>query len=376
MKVALVHDWLNGMRGGEKVFEVLCELFPDADVHTLFYEPSKVSPTIRAMRVRESPAARWIPGARRRYRYLLPILPNLAEALPIRGYDLVLSTSHCVVKGIRPEPAGTPHLCYCFTPMRYIWEMYDDYFARSKGLASRVMPFVRPHLQRWDVASADRVTHYLTSSQYVRERIRRHYGRDALVVAPPVDFDRFASVERRPGDYFLVLSALEPYKRIDLAVEAFGRLGLPLKVAGSGSQADRLRQTAAPNVEFLGWTPDERLPELYAGARALVFPADEDFGIVPLEAAAAGCPTIAYGHGGSLETVRNGSDGSAPTGLFFPEQTVDSVMEAVRAFLQAEERGRFPAESLRAWARGFDRPVFKQKMSDAIALLSATPRKP
>lgn len=370
MKVALVHDWLNGMRGGEKVFEVLCELFPDADVHTLFYEPHKVSPLIRSMRVHESPVGRWVPGARRRYRYLLPLLPRLAEALPLRGYDLVISTSHCVVKGVRPRPAGTPHLCYCFTPMRYIWEKYDDYFGHGQGLAARVMPLLRPSLQRWDVQSAERVTHYLTSSEYVRARIRRHYGRDARVVAPPVECDRFAAVGRRPGDYFLVVSALEPYKRFDLAVEAFARLGLPLKVAGSGSQAERLRRMAPSNVEFLGWVPDERLPELFAGARALIFPADEDFGIVPLEAAAAGCPTIAYGHGGSLETVRDGTDGAPPTGLFFREQTADSLVRAVEDFLQAEAEGCYQEDVLRAWARRFDRPVFKEKLATAIGELA------
>lgn len=371
MKVALVHDWLNGMRGGEKVFEVLCELYPDADVYTLFYEPAKVSPLIRSMRVYESPAARWIPGIRRRYRYLLPLLPRLAEALPIRGYDLVISTSHCVVKGIRPRPDDTPHLCYCFTPMRYIWEKYDDYFGSGRGLAGRVMPLIRPRLQQWDVESAARVTHFITSSEYVRERILRHYDRDARVVAPPVDFERFAACPRRPQDYFLVLSALEPYKRIDLAVEAFGRLGLPLKVAGSGSQLEALRRQASPNVEFLGWVADERLPELYAGARALVFPADEDFGIVPLEAAAAGCPTIAFGFGGSLETIRMGA---APTGLFFQEQTVKSVMESVRAFVAQEEAGAFQEENLRAWARGFDRPVFKEKLAVTIRELATRGR--
>lgn len=369
-RVALVHDWLNGMRGGEKVFEVLCELFPHADVHTLFYEPEKVSPLIRKMKVHESAAGRLLPGARRRYRYLLPVLPRLAEHLPIRGYDLVISTSHCVAKGIRPRPADTPHLCYCFTPMRYIWEKYDDYFGEGRGgAAARLMPFLRPALQRWDVASAERVTRFLTSSEYVRQRIQRHYGRDALVIAPPVDVERFASVPRAPRDYFLVVSALEPYKKIDLAVEVFARLGLPLKVAGSGSQLAPLRERAPANVEMLGWVPDEHLPELYAGARALVFPPDEDFGIVPLEAAAAGCPTIAFGYGGSLETVRDGSDGSPPTGVFFGRQTVEELREAVNRFLVLEQEGAFQEGALRAWAAGFARPVFKSRMAEAVERL-------
>ena len=370
MKVALVHDWLNGMRGGEKVFEGLCELFPDADVFTLFHEPDRLSPAIRRMKVHETPWAGRIPGARRRYRHLLPFLPAWAEALPVAAgnYDLVVSTSHCVAKGVLT--GGAPHVCYCFTPMRYIWDKFDDYFgARPWRPAALAMRVLRGRLQRWDMASAapDRVTAFLTSSEYVRERIRRTYGRDARVVAPPVECARFAAPRAVSGEeYFLVVSALEPYKRFDLAVNAFRTLGLPLKVAGKGSQFEALRQGAPANVEFLGWVSDDDLPALYAGARALVFPADEDFGIVPLEAAAAGCPTIAFGHGGSLETVRDGRDGGAATGVFFAEQTVEAVAGAVRAFVEAEAAGSFVEGELRKWAAGFDRPVFLEAMRRAV----------
>lgn len=364
VRIALVHDWLNGMRGGEKVLEVLCELFPNADLHTLFYQQDKVSPLIRAMRVIEHPLPRRIPRLRRHYRYLLPLMPRMAESLPIRDYDLVISTSHCVAKGVVPVPDDTIHICYCFTPMRYIWEKYDDYFGDRRSLAARVMPFLRRHLQEWDVESAGRVTHFLTSSHYVRGRIREHYLRESQVIPAPVDYRPFASAERAPDDFYLVVSALEPYKRVDVAVEAFRKLGLPLRIAGSGSLAARLRESAPPNVEFLGWVSDQELVGLYSTAKAVIFPSDEDFGIVPLEAAAAGCPVIAYEGGGALETVVEGK-----TGVFFTEQTPESLIEALGRF----NPDAFPCETLRKHAIMFDREIFKEKLSAAITRLSLTP---
>ena len=361
MRVALVHDWLNGMRGGEKVFEVLCELFPDADVFTLVYEPQRVSPLINSMKVRMPALMRWMPALRRRYRYLLPFLPAMAEGLPVRGYDLVISTSHCVAKGVRPKPEDTPHICYCFTPMRYVWDRYEDYFGDRRRPESWLMPLFRRNLQQWDVDSAARVTHFLTSSQYVRARIREHYLREALVVPPPVNCALFGETERAPEDFFLVVSALEPYKRVDLAVEAFRYLRLPLKIAGTGSQERRLRRAAPPHVEFLGWVDDHELASLYSRARALIFPADEDFGIVPLEAAASGCPVIAYGHGGALETVIEGK-----TGLFFPEQSQASLCSAIEQF----DKMTFDEDFMRDHARQYDRPVFKKRLGEVIHTLA------
>lgn len=345
------------MRGGEKVFEVLCELYPQADVYTLFYEPEKVSPLIRSMHVREALATRCLPGARSHYRYLLPFMPSMIESFSVRNYDVVISTSHCVAKGIEPRPASTPHICYCFTPMRYVWDKYDDYFGDRTRPASWLMRLFRKHLQHWDVETAGRITQFLTSSNYVRDRIRKCYLREAHVIPPPVDCERFAHNERHPEDFFLVASALEPYKRIDVAIEAFRRLGLPLKVAGSGSQFKRLKRNAPPNVEFLGWVSDADLAALYSCARALVFPSDEDFGIVPLEASASGCPVIAYGHGGALETIVDGV-----TGMFFGEQTAESLVSAVRRF----DIGDYKDDTLRRHAHQFDRPIFKQHMSEAI----------
>lgn len=364
-RVALVHDWLVGMRGGEKVFEVLCELYPQADVYTLAYAPDAVSATIRAMRVHTPWLTRTFGFLRRRYRYLLPMMPSMIEAFDLSGYDLVISTSHCVAKGVRVSQ-GTPHICYCFTPMRYVWDKYDEYFSDKRKAGTWLMPIFREPLKRWDVATAkaERVRQFITSSNYVRERIRRHYTREAAVLAPPVDCKRFAT-QRNPLDFFLIAGALEPYKRVDVAIEAFNRLGLPLKVVGTGSEMRRLTQLAAPNVQLLGWVSDDELSLLYAQARGFVFTADEDFGIVPLEAAASGCPVIAYGHGGALETVRDGE-----TGMFFSEQTVDSLVEAVHRF----EKLTFDEDVLRAHAQTYDRAIFKSKLAEMIDALSSPER--
>ncbi|MGB9691319.1 MAG: glycosyltransferase [Candidatus Sumerlaeaceae bacterium] len=361
MRVALVHDWLNGMRGGEKVFEVLCELFPQADVYTLFYEPRKVSPLIRTMKVHEWWAARWIPFARRSYRWFLPVLPSAVEHFPIRNYDLVISTSHCVAKGIRPEPKTTLHISYCFTPMRYLWDKFDDYFGDLYHPASLAMLAMRAWLQQWDVKSSSRVTHFLAPSEYVRERIRRIYQREAIVLPPPVDWNRYSMIERLPSEFFLVVSALEPYKRVDVAVEACNRLRVPLKVVGTGTQLRRLRRLAGPTVEFLGWVSDSQLAALYSCARAVLFPADEDFGIVPLEAMASGCPVIAYRKGGALETVVEGH-----TGIFFDQQTPESLCAAIEKF----EDMNFDEDFGRRHAQRFSRDIFKERLKETIIKLA------
>jgi glycosyltransferase involved in cell wall biosynthesis len=352
------------MRGGEKVFEVLCELYPHADVFTLFYEPDKVSPLIRSMHIHESKLAHTFPLLKRHYRYLLPLMPTMAERLPVQGYDLAISTSHCVAKGIMPIPADTPHICYCFTPMRYVWDKYDDYFGDRRKLSSRVMPYFRKSLQEWDIESSARVSHFLTSSQYVRSRIREHYEREAQVIPAPVDWKKFSRVERSPEDFYLVVSALEPYKRVDIAIEAFNTLKLPLKIAGSGSMEKKLRERAGEHIEFLGWVPDRALVSLYSRAKALVFPSDEDFGIVPLEAAAVGCPVIALERGGALETVISGK-----TGAFFAEQTANCLASCIEQTNLLD----FDPEVLREHARQFDRPQFKERLHEAISRLSNAP---
>jgi glycosyltransferase involved in cell wall biosynthesis len=358
MKVALVHDWLTGMRGGERCLEVFCELFPDADLFTLLHVPGSVTPTIERRRIVTSFIQR-LPDAARAYRWYLPLFPAAMSRFDLRGYDLVLSSSHAVAKSA-PAPPGALHVCYCFTPMRYVWDLYDDYFGQRAGPLTRaVMPPVAALLRRWDRRTAAGVHHFVAISHFVAERIRRAYEREADVIHPPVDMTRFR-IEEPAGDFYLVVSALTPYKRIDLAVEAANRLGRPLLVVGTGPEARRLRAMAGPTVEFLGWRDDAQVADLYAGCRALLFPTREDFGITPLEAMAAGRPVIALGQGGALETVVPPGCADPPTGLFFPRQTVEDVVGAIRTFEQ--EPGRFEPKALRRRAEAFDRPLFKERV--------------
>ena len=358
VRVALVHDWLTGMRGGERCLEVFCELFPEADLFTLLHVPGSVSPTIERHRITTSFIQR-LPGAERRYRYYLPLFPAAVRRFDLRGYDLVLSSSHAVAKGAR-VPAGALHVCYCFTPMRYVWDLYDEYFgSRAGGLTRVVMPPLAAMLRSWDRRTAGGVHHFIAISRFVADRIRRAYGRPADVIYPPVDVARFR-VEDAPGEFYLVVSALTPYKRVDLAVEAANRLGCRLAVVGTGPEAARLEALAGPTVEFLGWRDDAETAELYARCRALIFPTLEDFGITPLEAMASGRPVIALGQGGALESVVPPGGGEPATGLLFERQTVDDLIEAIRRFESGAER--FEPKALRRRAEAFDRPLFKERI--------------
>ena len=357
-KVALVHDWLTGMRGGERCLEVFAELFPAADLYTLLHVPGSVGPVIESRRIVTSFIQR-LPQAERRYRHYLPLFPAAVRGFDLRGYDLVLSSSHAVAKSVR-VPAGALHVCYCFTPMRYVWDLYDDYFGPRSGPAARLlMPPVAAWLRRWDRRTAAGVQHFVAISRFVADRIRRTYGRDADVIHPPVDVSRFR-LDESPGDFYLVVSALTPYKRVDLAVGACRRLGRRLVVVGTGPEEGRLRGLAGSTVELLGWRDDAAVAELYAGCRALLFPPLEDFGITPLEAMAAGRPVIAFGRGGARETVVPPGEGEAPTGLFFERQTVEDLVDAIRRF----ESGAvtFEPKALRRRAEAFDRPLFKERV--------------
>jgi glycosyltransferase involved in cell wall biosynthesis len=358
VRVALVHDWLTGMRGGERCLEVFCELFPDADLYTLLHVRGSVSPVIEARRIITSFVQR-LPDAARRYRSYLPLFPAAIQRFDLSGYDLVLSSSHAVAKGVR-TPRGALHVCYCFTPMRYVWDLYDDYFgARAGALTRLAMPPLAAALRRWDRRTAAGVHHFVGISRFIADRIRRCYGRDADVIYPPVDVARFRIEEKRE-DYYLIVSALTPYKRVDLAVAAATRLGRRLLVVGTGPEENRLRAAAGPTVEFLGWRDDARVAELYARCHALLFPTVEDFGIAPLEAMAAGRPVIALGQGGALETVVPPGDGAPPTGLLFPTQSVEDLVEAIRRFESGEVA--FEAKALRRHAETFDRPVFRERV--------------
>ena len=357
MKVALVHDWLTGMRGGERCLEAFCELYPDADIYTLIHVPGAVSQTIEKHQIQESFIGR-LPQGRRHYRHYLPLFPMAIASFDLSGYDLILSTSHCVAKGVR-VPQNVCHTAYLFTPMRYIWDQYPVYF--NKATASypirTAMKMVRPYLQHWDVHSNKDVYAFVAISSFVAERISRYYNRTSDVIYPPVDLERFPASQSDHG-FYLMVTALVPYKRTDLAILAFNQLKLPLKIIGGGPEEGRLKAMAGPTVAFLGEKSDAEVSSAYAHCRALIFPGEEDFGIVPLEAMASGKPVIAYGRGGVLETVTDA------TGLFFFEQTPQAVIDAVRHF--EERRDTFDPACIREHVLLFDRAQFKNKMSAYI----------
>ncbi len=359
LRVALVHDWLTGMRGGEKCLEVLCELYPDAEIFTLLHHKGTVSPTIERLTIHTS-FIQALPFSKKRYRNYLPLFPSAIDKFDLTPYDLIISTSHCVAKGAIPRKDAL-HVCYCHTPMRYVWEMYNEYFGKDRaGSFTRIiMPAIARYLRSWDVRTSSRVHHFIANSENVRKRIQRHYHRDAEVIYPPVDVSQFQLSDRDDG-YFLIVSAFAPYKRIDLAIEAFNKLRERLVIVGGGPEERRLRTLAKSNIEFVGWAATEQLIEYYRGCRALVFPGEEDFGIVPLEAMASGKPVVAYGKGGVLETVVE--RGENPTGLFFHEQTSKSLLEAIQKFRTMT----FDSHEIRNHAARFDRSIYKSKMKSFL----------
>ena len=357
LRVALVHDYLNQYGGAERVLEELHALFPTAPVYTSMYWPKKMSPIIRGLDVRTSFMQR-LPLVTRNHQPFLLLYPLAFESFDLSGYDVVISNSSAFCKGVVTAP-GTLHICYCLTPMRWVWN-YHAYIERERlGTAARlVLPAAISQLRAWDVATAQNVDRFLAISNTVAARIRKYYRRDAEVIYPPVNCDAFTPQPGRTDDYYLVVSRLIPYKRIDLAVDAFSRLGIRLKIVSSGGRdLAALRSRAGRNIEFVGTVSDWELKELYARCRGYVFPGEEDFGIAPVEANASGRPVVAFAGGGALDTVIDGR-----TGVLFREQTVECLMDAVRR----TEATDWDAEALRTHAQRFDRNVFRHQLGQFV----------
>jgi glycosyltransferase involved in cell wall biosynthesis len=356
LRVAVVHDWLTGMRGGESVLEAILDALPSADLFTLFHVRGSVSQKIESRSITTSSLQRLATRVSD-YRQLLPLFPRAAREWDFSSYDLIVSSSHCVVKGVRA--LGKPHLCYCHTPMRYIWDRFDDYFPRSRPLRRAAAMSVAPWLRRWDVRTAGEVTRYVANSAFVRDRIRRYYDRDAAVIHPFVD-DAFlaAPLEAERGDYHVVVSALVPYKKVDLAVSAAVATGRKLVVIGGGPLLAGLRSLGGPNVEIAGSVSREKIIATLARARSLILPGVEDFGITPLEAMALGTPVVALGEGGVLDSVVEGS-----SGIFFGRPEVESLGRA----LDAVESRAWDRAAIRAHAATFSRARFLQQFAAELA---------
>jgi glycosyltransferase involved in cell wall biosynthesis len=365
-RVVLVHDWLTGMRGGEKVLESICRLFPSADLCTLVHERGSVSTLIESRRIRTSPLQR-LPAATRRYREMLPLFPAAIELFDLDDADLVISTSHCAAKSV-VRTGRARHLCYCHSPMRYAWDQFDAYFGRERlgRVGTALARLAMAPIARWDRTTAHRVDRYLANSRYVAGRIGRYYNREATVLHPPVDTEFFtpngeSPREDKSASRFLVVSALVPYKRLDVAVDAATRLGVPLDVVGTGPDLPRLRARAGAAVTFLGSVDGDALRTLYRRARALLMPAEEDFGIAPVEAMACGRPVIAFGRGGALETI-------VPdiTGVLTDAQSVEAFTDAMASF----QHQAWDPIRIRRHAEQFSAAGFEKGFADAVHALA------
>lgn len=356
LKVAIVHYWLVTMRGGEKVVEELCKLYPQADIFTLVCDEEKLSPTIRKHRIQTSFMQK-IPGATRHYTKMLPLMPFALESFDLQQYDLVISSESGPAKAIVTRPDAL-HVCYCHSPMRYIWDQYHVYRRGLGFLGRTVMALTAPALRTWDVTTSHRVDAFISNSAHVARRIRRFYNREAMVIHPPVSVDDFQIAEAT-DDFYLLAGQLVPYKRADLAVSAFTRMGKRLVVIGEGAQMDQLKKIAGPTIEFMGFQPFPVLKQHLARCRALVFPGEEDFGILPVEAMASGRPVIAFDSGGAKETVS-----SSAYGIRFAEQTEESLIAAIEDFESREMD--FDPKVLRAHAETFTAELFRERIAAFI----------
>jgi glycosyltransferase involved in cell wall biosynthesis len=351
-KVAIIHDWLNGMRGGEKVLEVMLEVFPQADIYTLFLEEKNISEKILAHRIFASALNKYF-FIRKRYKHFLPFFPSNIEAFNLTGYDLVISSSHCVAKGIIPGPEAL-HVSYIHSPMRYIWDQYYSYFGKARGLKKSFIQRQATKLKVWDVAASSRVDHFIANSNFVKKRIWKYYRREAAVIHPPVDTDFYQPTNHPKRDYFLTVSALVPYKEIDRLIEAFNRGGDTLIVVGKGPEEKKLKKIAGKNITFKKNLSAEELRELYQHATAFVFAGIEDFGISFVEAQACGTPVLAYKKGGVMDIVNE------DTGFLFEQQTAEHIIDAVNKIKKMD----FKPSIIRKNSIKFSRESFKKNFKD------------
>jgi glycosyltransferase involved in cell wall biosynthesis len=329
MKVAIVHYWLVNMRGGEKVLEAFLEMFPQADIYTHVYNHKAISELIKRHNIYTSHINR-LPFAKKLYQLYMPLMPNALMDFNLQSYDLVISSESGPAKGVVPNP-NAYHLCYCHTPMRYLWDMYHEYYHKTSPLIRFFMKRLIPGLRLWDVVSSNLVDCFIANSQYVARRIQRCYNREAVVVFPPVNIEKYLQTTRKPQGFYLFFGQLNGYKREDIAIQACVKSGRKLVIAGSGKNKEWKKYKKNDMIKFMGRVTDEQIINLFSTAKALLFPGIEDFGIVPVEAQAAGCPVIAYRDGGALDTVKEGI-----TGVFFNEQSAESLIGAMDYFKQNE----------------------------------------
>lgn len=353
MKVAIVHDWLSVYGGSESIIRILHRMFPDAPIYTAVYNAKNMPDDFKKMDIRTSFIQK-LPFGKTKYTTYLPFMPYAFEQFDLTGYDLVISSNTCCSKGVITGP-DTLHICYCNTPMRYAWEFYHEYVDRKNRLARFFIAWMMKGIRTWDRLSADRVDVFIANSRNVAKRIRKHYRRESAVIYPPVRTELFRPAQDggEDGGYYLAVSRLVPYKRIDLVAEAFTRLELPLKIVGEGVESDAIRKKSGECVELLGRLPDEEVLKLMQHCKAFVFPGEEDFGITPIEAQACGKPVIAFGKGGALETVVKDR-----TGVFFYEQTAEALADAVKRF----EAMRFDAGEIRAHAEKYSEARFVEEL--------------
>ncbi len=368
LRVAIIHYWFLGRAGGEKVVEALAELFPQADLFSLVARPESLSRVLRTRNLQTS-FLQNIPGAKKFHRHFLPLFPLALEQLDLRGYDLVISSESGPAKGVITS-SNTCHICYCHSPMRYLWDLYPEYRRGMNPLARAVFSLAAHYLRVWDRASADRVDYFIANSQFVASRIRKYYGRESTVIYPPVEVSA-GNMLRRTEDYYIAIGRLVDYKRFDLSIEACTKLGRRLVIIGDGPAKKSLQRLAGPTVIFLGELSDSEMRNYLASSRALLFPGEEDFGIVPVEAQSFGKPVIAYASGGALETVRGAfpeeTEAENPTGVFFRERSAAGLLQAIVRFESMEQEGKFRSQIIRQHAARFDKMIFHERMTEFVS---------